>query len=145
MINSDKIKKLYKKLEGEQMPKILIIDDDPDIVESLRIVLESRGHEVKDAASGREGIEKARGERPDLIILDIMMSKITEGFEVARELKRDRVCKDIPILMLTSLKEKTGFDFSHQAGDEEWLPVDDYVHKPISPDELLKKVDKLIK
>lgn len=124
--------------------KILIIDDDPDIVESMKVVLKSKDYQVAVAKSGREGLTKATSEKPDLIILDIMMETTDKGFEVARELKKDRRLKDVPILMLTAIKQKTGLDFKKEAGDDAWLPVDDYVEKPLTSDKLLSKVETLL-
>ena len=127
------------------MAKILIIDDDPDISESMKVVLESKGYQVISAESGKEGLAKAKKESPDLIILDVMMETGDKGFEVSRELKNDQSCKAVPILMLTSIKEKTGFGFEKEAGDEAWLPVDDYCAKPLKPEELIGKVEALLK
>ena len=126
------------------MAKILIIDDDSDIVESMRVVLESKGYSVSCAFTGSEGLKKAREEYPDLIILDVMMPEGIDGFEVAREMRKDAGIKQVPILMLTAIKEKTGLDFQKEAGDEDWLPVDDYCAKPLNHDALLKKVAKLL-
>lgn len=126
------------------MAKILIIDDDADIVESMKIVLESKQHKIATAFSGSEGLTKAKKGKPDLIILDIMMETGDRGFEVARELKEDKDLKSVPILMLTALKERTGLDFQKEAGDETWLPVDDYLDKPLSPDDLIAKVNNLL-
>lgn len=127
------------------MAKILIVDDDPDIVESTKVVLESEGYEVISASTGKEGLAKIRKDRPALIILDVMMERDDAGFDVCRELKKDQGYKDIPVLMLTAIKEKTGMDFKKEAGDEAWLPVDDYCDKPVKPDELLSKVGALLK
>ena len=126
------------------MSKILIIDDDPDIVESMRVVLESKGYKIDAAENGKKGLEKIRVDKPDLIILDVMMESLDRGFEVARELKKDKNYKDIPILMLTAIKERVGLDFRSEAGDEVWLPVDDYVEKPLRSEELLLKVKALL-
>ena len=127
------------------MAKILIIDDDPDFVEATRIVLESKSYQVITAADGKEGLKKIKQERPDLIILDVMMTKEDEGFNVCRMLKNDSENQKIPILMLTALREKTGFNFKPEAGDKDWLPVEDYLEKPIDPDKLLARVEKLLK
>lgn len=127
------------------MAKILIVDDDPDIVEAMKVVLESKDYKVSTAWSGEDGLKKVKLEKPDLIILDIMMETTDKGFDVARELKKEPSYKDIPILMLTAIKEKTGLDFKKEAGDEHWLPVDDYVDKPLNPAELLSKVGLLLK
>ena len=126
------------------MAKILIVDDDKDIVEATKVVLEDRNYAIVVAFNGEEGIAKTKQENPDLIILDVMMSGIG-GFEVARALKKEPKYKNIPILMLTAIKEKTGLDFKKEAGDEVWLPVDDYCDKPLKPDELLTKVEQLLK
>ncbi len=126
------------------MAKILIVDDDPDIVESMRVVLESRGYSVCSAVSGEEGLKVTRQESPDLIVLDVMMPDGMDGFQVAREIKQDPKMKHIPILMLTAIKDKTGLDFQKEVGDKDWLPVEDYCSKPLNHDELLKKVSKLL-
>ncbi len=126
------------------MAKILIIDDDPDISESMKVVLESKGYQVISAESGKEGLAKAKKESPDLIILDVMMETGDKGFDVARDLTKDEDYKNLPILMLTALKEKRGLDFKNEAGDEVWLPVDDYCDKPLKSEELISKVNALI-
>ncbi|MCM8778528.1 MAG: response regulator [Candidatus Omnitrophica bacterium] len=127
------------------MSKILIIDDDPDMVEAMRVVLENKNYQVESASSGKEGLKKAREDKPDLIILDVMMENLDTGFEVSRDLKKDQILKDVPILMLTAIKERTGLGFEKEAGDPDWLPVDDYCDKPLKPEELLTKVENLLK
>lgn len=123
--------------------KILIIDDDKDYGEALRIVLESNGFAVDHVLNiddGRKSVEKSR---PDLIILDVMMDKHTDGFDFCYDLKHDKECHKIPILMVTAVTEKTGFKFSPET-DGEYLQADDYVAKPIPVAELLSRVNKLI-
>ncbi len=127
------------------MAGILIIDDDPDIVEAMRVVLNSKGHKVTSAKSGAEGLKKIKLEKPDLVILDVMMETMDKGFDVARAIKNDEDTKGIAILMLTAVKDRMGLDFKKEAGDETWLPVDDYMEKPLKPQELLEKVEKLLK
>lgn len=124
--------------------KILIVDDDPDIVESMKVILEDKQYQIAVAKSGEEGLKKVKLERPDLIILDVMMETGSKGFDVARVIKKEENCKDIPILMLTALKERTGWDFENEAGDKVWLPVNDYVDKPLKPEDLLSKVEALL-
>ncbi len=126
------------------MPKILIVDDDADIVEAMRLVLEKQGYQVSIAVDGNEGLAKARSEKPDAIILDVMMPG-PDGFEVARELKGDSRTREIAILMLTAIKDKTGFDFKKETADPGWLPVDDYCNKPLDYEILLKKIDHLVR
>jgi len=127
------------------MAKILIVDDDPDIVEAMKIVLENKEYQVSVAGSGEEGLRKAEIEKPDVIILDVMMETSDKGFEVARQIKWNKSLRHIPIIMLTAIKEKTGLDFRKEAGDEVWLPVDDYCDKPLNPDQLISKVEALLK
>ena len=126
------------------MSKILIIDDDPDLVEAMKVVLESKQYQVAVAKNGEEGLKKVRLDKPHLIILDVMMESMDKGFDVARVLKKDKDHKDIPILMLTAIKEKTGLGFEKEAGDPDWLPVDDYCDKPLNPEELISKVEVLL-
>lgn len=127
----------------ENKAKILLVDDDPDFVEATRLVLESKPYEVITAADGSEGIIKARQERPDLIILDIMMP-IKDGFSAAEELKKDTELSKIPILMLTSFSEKVE-ETTLSVSRGLMLDTEDYIDKPVLPDELLKRVGKLLK
>jgi len=129
------------------MAKILIIDDDPDIVTAVRMSLESVGHKMLDAASGKEGLAAIKSERPDLIILDVMMETHTEGFQLALKLRSPdpsselKEFKNIPILMLTSIHSTTPLHFEP---DIDYLPVELFVDKPIDPDDLIKKVDWIL-
>src|SRR4030042_6585019 len=124
--------------------KILIVDDDPDITEAMKIVLENQGYIVDNAIDSSEGLERIKASMPDLIILDVMMNTTSEGFLLSRELKKDPEYKNIPILMVTSVKEKTGIDFETAAGDETWLPVEGFLNKPVKPEVLLDKVRTLL-
>ncbi len=124
--------------------RILIIDDDPDITEAMSVVLENKGYVIDSAADSSEGMERLQANRPDLIILDVMMRTSQEGFELSRKLKSTAEYKDIPILMLTAVKDKTGLDFKSTAGDDAWLPVEEFLDKPVKPDVLLDKVASLI-
>lgn len=126
------------------MARILIIDDDPDIVAAMKVILESKEHKITSASSGSEGLNILKADKPDLIILDVMMETTSTGFEIAREIRKNNNYKDIPILMMTAIKEKTGLDFKDEAGDEDWLPVDDYAEKPLDSGQLLAKVESLL-
>ena len=90
------------------------------------------------------GLEKVRADKPDLIVLDVMMIAGQDGFEMSRELKNDPQLRDIPILMLTAAKEKTGIGFKSVAGDPDWLPVDGFLDKPVEPQELQAEVERLL-
>lgn len=125
--------------------KILIVDDDPDFVEATKIILESKSYTVSIASNGEEGLEKVKEELPDLIVLDVMMDTGDEGFDVCRRLKKNPQYRHIPLLMLTALQQRTGFDFKPELGDPDWLPADDYLDKPVEPSELLARVEKLLK
>ena len=125
--------------------KILIVDDDLDLTKALKVTLESENYSVSTASDSIEGMEKVKAERPDLIVLDVMMSTWQDGFEMARELKKNpQFIKNIPILMLTGVKGKTGIDFKSTAGDPTWCPVDGFLDKPVEPDVLLAEVRKLL-
>ncbi|HHE54322.1 MAG TPA: response regulator [Caldithrix abyssi] len=122
------------------MPKkVLIIDDDIDLVEAMRITLENAGFEVIDAQDGLKGLEKARDEKPDLIILDVMMGTQDEGFHVAYQMRQDAELQGIPIIMLTAVGQETGFKFDKDK-DEDFLPVDEFIEKPVDPQKLIEKV-----
>jgi len=128
---------------SNEKPKILLIDDDPDFVLATKMVLESKPYQIVTANEGNAGLKKARDERPDLIILDIIMPA-KSGLTVCDELKKDpQLCK-IPILMLTSLSQHIG-EVSISVSEGMMLEAEDYIDKPVSPDELLKRVDKLLK
>jgi DNA-binding response OmpR family regulator len=129
------------------MPKILVIEDEPDMVEAVRMPLEANGYEVIAALTGEEGLQKVKEIEPDLIILDVMMETTTAGFQVSLQLRSPdadseyAAYRNIPILMLTAIHTTTSLRFGP---DEAYLPVDDFVDKPIDPDALLEKVRALI-
>ncbi len=129
------------------MAKILIIDDDPDIVTAVQLVLEHGGHRVTSAASGKEGLAHIQSDGPDLIILDVMMESHTEGFELALKLHSPdpasewKRFRNIPILMLTAIHSTTPLRYEP---DIDYLPVELFVDKPIDPDDLLSKVNWIL-
>jgi DNA-binding response OmpR family regulator len=123
---------------------ILIIDDDQDLTSALQMVLESNKYSVRVAGDPIEGMEKLNAEKPDLIILDVMMTTWQDGFDMARSLKKNDEFKAIPILMLTGVEDKTGMEFKSEAGNEEWLPVEVFLQKPVEPATLLAEVKKLL-
>lgn len=127
-----------------QNATILIVDDDADFVNAVKVILENENYTVITAASRTEGMEKIRTEEPNLVILDVMISTWQDGFEMARELKQDPKLKKMPILMLTGVKNKTGIDFKSTAGDPVWLPVDGFLDKPVEPEQLLSKIKELM-
>lgn len=125
--------------------KILVVDDDPEILEAIGIILEANGYEVITARDGIEGLNKLREEKPDLMILDLLMPKM-DGFEVCKELKDPRWAKyaHIPIVILSSVRQ----DASRRRYELETglqLDVDDYVEKPIEHIVLLERIGKILK
>ena len=121
------------------MATILIVDDDPDLVDACRLVLEREGHEVLTAASRRAGIRVRDGREPDLIILDIMMDQPDDGISMARELRRTAF--QGPIIMLTSLSRVSGLEYG---ADDELVPVDEFIEKPVAPSVLVATVADLL-
>lgn len=124
--------------------KILIVDDDPDITGAMTVVLETGNYAVTTTSNSTDAEVAIASSTPDLIILDVMMDSPREGFMFSRKIKDNPETKDIPILMITSVKEKVGIDFKSEAGDDSWLPVQDFLDKPVQPDVLLAKVAELL-
>jgi two-component system response regulator VicR len=117
---------------------ILCIEDEPEMIDLIRLILGRRGFEVIGAAGGKEGLEKVRQEPPDLILLDLMMPDI-DGWEVYQQIKADEKTKQIPVIVVTakaqSIDKVLGLHIAK---------VDDYIAKPFSPQELLNSVDKVL-
>ncbi len=123
--------------------KVLVIDDDLDIQEAMKIILEKEGLEVVQAEDGQEGVQKAIDEQPDLILLDVMMNYQDEGFQTAYQIRSNPQLKHIPIVMITSVSKVTGFEFNKEK-DEEFLPVEDFIEKPVNPEQLINIVRKYL-
>jgi len=124
--------------------KIMIVDDDPDYINVVKTILEREQYTVVTAGDKTEGMEKIRTEKPDLAILDVMMNAWQDGFEMSRQLKKDPQFKNMPVLMLTAVENRTGIGFKSTAGDPTWLPVDVFLDKPVEPEILLSEVKKLL-
>ena len=125
-------------------PTILIIDDDPDFVAIAKVILETKQYKVRFAYDPDEGLAKLEEESPDALILDVMMGKGAEGFVFARKIRKDPRFAEMPILMLTSMREQTGFDFPGERIHSRFLPVDDYIEKGVEPHVLLEKIEQLL-
>ena len=125
------------------MPKILVIDDDRDFLLAVRMVLEANDFEMGEATTPAEGIGKVLSLKPDPVILDVMMPLDYEGFEVAREIREKHKLIDLPILMLTNIHsvKKVPYRF---APDENYLPVDVFLDKPIEPDALVDVIQEML-
>jgi len=122
------------------MAKVLIVDDDTDLLEAGRLVLEKQGHDIASATNRRDGMQAIESFRPDLLILDIMMEQPDDGIAMAQELRRKGF--KAPILMLTSISKVTGMEYGR---DDALVPVDDFQEKPIDPASLVAKVNALLK
>ena len=123
------------------MSKILIVDDDPDFVEATRIVLEGAGYDTLSAANGDESLRVVRAEKPDLIILDVIMSSILDGLNVSQQLQDDPEHKDIPIIMVTSIANT---DYAALFPTDEYVHIDTFLTKPVLPDRLHQEVKRLL-
>jgi DNA-binding response OmpR family regulator len=142
----DVFKKVGKVKEAKRMnepPSILVIDDDVNYVAVLKPMLQSKGYNVDAAHNKAEAMRKLQRFTPDLILLDIMMEKLTDGFDICYQLKHDPQTKKIPVLALSSITAETGFKFS-PATDGEYFEADDYLQKPVEPVTLLGRVEKLL-
>lgn len=124
-------------------PKVLIVDDDPDFHTTIHTFLSSTGYSLVSAYSEREGLDLARRERPDVILLDIIMQTTTDGFDFCREAKRDPAIKHTPILGISAIEKVIGVHYPPDI-DRDLFPVDAYLSKPVSPDKLLAEVNRLI-
>ena len=125
-----------------EQKKILLVDDDPDIISALEAILSNKGYDVITAINKNDGIEKVNTQSPDLAILDVMMDDEHDGFDMSREIKKSH--PDLPVIMLTGISEITGVNFRAAAADPEWLPADEYLDKPVSPEELIETIENLL-
>lgn len=123
--------------------KILLVDDDADFVESNKDLLESEGYRVVVAYDGASGLEMAKQERPDLMILDVMMATQTEGFEVSRKIPETPGLKNMPVLLVTGIRKAMHLPFGFEP-DDTWLPVQNVLEKPVAPERLLAEVKRLL-
>ena len=126
------------------MAKILIIDDDFDYVEPLQSILELCSYDVTWAANSASGMKLIESNRPDLIILDIMMTTMGEGLHLAYRLKSDPKYAQIPIVMLTGIAQRTGLKFDPD-DDAEFIPVDEYLDKSTPPDVLCTHIARALR
>src|SRR5690349_24704257 len=123
---------------AEKTRRILCIEDEPEMIDLIRLILGRKGFDVSGASGGQEGIYKVRSEKPDLVLLDLMMP-FMDGWEVYQQMKADEATKDIPVIVVTakaqSIDKVLGLHIAK---------VDDYIAKPFSPQELLESVEKII-
>jgi len=123
------------------MAKILVVDDDPDFVLINRMILEAEGYEVLEAANGSEAMEMISQERPDLVLLDVMMSTILEGVDLSKAIESDPNLKGIPIVMVSSIATS---EYAVDFPDDERIPIAAWISKPIQPAVLLRTVRRFV-
>jgi DNA-binding response OmpR family regulator len=121
-----------------------VIDDDPDFVEAIVTVLEAKDYLVDTAPNGKIGVAKTKEKRPDIILLDVMMTTQSEGFNVARELHKEDKLKNVPVLLVTGVRKEMDLAYGFEP-DEAWLPVRGVLEKPVKPETLLKTIEDNIK
>jgi len=127
--------------------RVLMVDDDPDFVLTTKIILESGGYETRTAANDKEALAQLEKEKPDIILLDVMMKTIGDGVWLGQKIKGDERYGDIPILMITAVNKESGTSSFHldPNADGNYLPVDGFLEKPVEPEVLLREVARLIK
>lgn len=123
--------------------KILLVDDDPDFVESTKMLLESSDYEVVTADGGESGLEMAKREKPDLMVLDVMMANETEGFSVAQKIPHTPGLRGLPVLLVTGIRSAMDLKWKFEP-DESWLPVENVLEKPVDPERLLREIAKAL-
>ncbi len=124
--------------------RLLMIDDDPDFVEGIRSILEGAGYEVDVAYNPDEGFQALEANPPDLLLLDIMMGRGAEGIMIARKLRKDPVLREIPVLIITGIREQIAFLFPGEPVHPRFVAVDELVEKPVEPELLLDRVSALL-
>ena len=123
------------------MTKVLVVDDDPDFVEIISMILRREGYELDSAASGNQGLEKMRASPPDILLLDVMMSGILDGVNVSFTMAQDPVLKNIPIVMISSIPDSP---HAQDFPTDEYVPISAWLTKPVQPEKLVKTVQRLI-
>lgn len=123
------------------MATVLVVDDDPDFVEIARTVLASNGYDVNSAANGEEALEAMREKRPDLVLLDVMMSNVLDGLNLSHVMNEDPELRQVPIIMISSIADSSA---AGMFPTDEYVPIEAWISKPVQPDDLLAKVTRYI-
>ncbi|MDH4217765.1 MAG: response regulator [Candidatus Aminicenantes bacterium] len=127
--------------------KILVIDDDPDFVDAITPILQSALYDVVTASNPKEGKEKLLKEKPNLILLDIMMDSLFDGFSLCNDIKTSKEFEDMkntPIIFISAVKEMTGSRFQFKGEEQGLVGPDDYIDKPVKPDDLIARIERLL-
>ena len=131
---------------AESKKKILIIDDDLDILETMQSLLEFEGFQILSADSVEKGMEVIAQAKPDLILLDVMFPENPAGgFDLARAIRKTAGIQGLPVILLTAINQELPMEFSSADIDKQWMPVQDFVEKPVALSVLLEKVGGLLK
>jgi two-component system alkaline phosphatase synthesis response regulator PhoP len=124
--------------------QLLIVDDDPDFVAGIKAILDGAGYATDVAHNPKDGFAALRSKRYDLLLLDIMMGRGAEGVMMARKIRKEPALRDLPVLIITGIKEQIAFMFPGQAVHPRFMPVDELLEKPVEPELLLEKVRALL-
>jgi len=122
--------------------KILIVDDDPDFVEATRLVLEKEKHEIISAPSGNAGLERIRQDRPDLVLLDVIMNTVLDGVAVTDHLQEDEQLKHVPVIMVTSIAST---EYAEMFPTDRYVHISAFLSKPVKPAELIRQVNRCLR
>ncbi len=125
--------------------RLLIIDDDPDFVEGIKVILVKAGYEAETAYNPKDGLQALKTKAYDLLLLDVMMGRGAEGIMIARKIGKDPTLRNLPVLIITGIREQMAFLFPGQAVHPHFVAVDELVEKPVEPKLLLEKVENLLK
>lgn len=125
--------------------KIMMIDDDPDFVAGIKSILEKADYSVNVAYNPKDGFQALQAEHYDLLLLDIMMGRGAEGVALARKIRKDPKLKEMPVLIITGLREQIAFLFPGQSVHPHFVETDEMVEKPVEPKLLLEKVSSLLR
>lgn len=124
--------------------RLMIIDDDPDFVAGMRAVLDAAGYETEVAYNPKDGFAALKARTHDLLLLDIMMGRGAEGVMMARKIRKEPSLQDLPILIITGIREQIAFMFPGQAVHPNFVPLNELIEKPVEPDLLLERVAALL-
>jgi CheY-like chemotaxis protein len=131
---------------GENMAKIMIVDDDVELTNDTAALLRQKGHEVSTLNSTADAIRKITRDKPDILILDVMFpDNPIAGFDLARQIRCASAIKDLPVILLTGINQEFPMDFAAKDVDPEWMPVQDFLEKPVKMPALLKTISRLLK
>ena len=128
----------------KEKTKILVIDDDPDFLDAVTSILETSQYDVETASDPKAGKERIFSYKPDLILMDIMMDSLFDGFSLCNDIKSSKEFSNVPIIFVSAVKKITGSRFQFKGEEQGMRGPDDYMDKPVKPDELIRRIEKLL-